>query len=230
MARRYWRRSTPELALVVALAGAGAAAAATAEAGDLSLTIDLGQQYNYSDGYDALSVDDQAPYNSVGLAFEVYEHLHVGAEYEFGFERDPLFGLDLEYGLQAAVLQVRYEYPVTSWFQPHVRVGAGAYFSDVELVADGVTYEASDVGFGFYALGGFDLLWRVGGTEPQEGEGFLGRLALGVSNDWGWAHRPDATFDELVPVGADSAAPVDLGTVALQGWTWRFGVQLRYEL
>ncbi len=201
---------------------------AATDAQTLSLTLNAGQQYNYDDSFDGISVDDRADYGNYALGVEVIPNLTISAEYEYDEEVDPLLGMDMDFDVHAALISVQYAYPLTGWFSPHVRVGGGAYWGDIELAGTGVNYGASDFGFGFYALGGFDLTWHLGDPGDPKSN-FFDHLTFALTNDYGWMHRPTLSFDNLQPVNGDGPE-IDMGEVDLQGWTWRAGLSVRYTL
>lgn len=198
---------------------------------DLVLSLQGGALFDYDGSYDVLSRDDQFGYVHYGVGLGIYENLRVHAEYEFGGESDPLFrDLDLDFKLHAALITAEYGYPLLPFLRPHVRVGVGAYWGDVDLFSGGIEYDAKAWGLGFHALAGFDLIWQIGDPKRADRD-FWDRLSIALTNDYGWAHRPTLDFDSMTAdAPGGRVVDVDLGEVALRGWTWRLGLTFGYEL
>lgn len=220
------KRTSTITALLLA---AGCLFVTSAGAQELILSTGGGSFLNHNDSYDVLSVDNTSGFGSHGLGVEVYDNLRIFAEYEVSGENDPLFNdYEMDFALHTAVLAIEYAYPLIDYFHPHVRVGMGFYWGDIDLTTDRQTYDDTAFGLGFYALGGFDVLLPFGDPEAP-GANFWDHLTVGLANDYGWAFQPTLSFDELLPEddGADNP-PINMGEVDLSGFMWRLALQVRY--
>ena len=210
----------------------------TALAEEFIFTLNGAAQFNTNDSFDIMSSDDQTTAANVALGYEIYPNLRLGLEYEASAEVDQLFSAwDMNFAQKAVLASIEYSYPLLKWFRPHVRIGAGAFWGDLDLEIDGVTYDDTDMGFQFYAVAGYDLIWYLGDPDGPKAN-FFDHLGLGITNDYGWVQRTALTFDEIVPVEGESSddepvaqngPPQDMGSVDLYGWTWRLGVSIRYR-
>lgn len=202
-----------------------------AVAQEIVFTWNGANQFNEDDSFDVISANDETPAVQVGLAYELYQNIRVGLEYEHTGEDDELFdGIDVSWGTNALLVSAEYAYPLTRWFRPHVRVGLGPIWGNLEMRTEDQTYEDGAVGFGAYAVAGYDLVWELGDPDDPKAR-FKDHLALGLSNDYGWVHRTSMDLDELGPRNNDPGDPtLNMGDIALSGWTWRLGFSLRYRL
>lgn len=212
---------------------------ASAFAEEVIFTINGGSQFNTNDSYDIVSADDETTSANLAIGYEVIPNLRVALEYETSEEVDQLFDVwDMSFTQHAMLASVEYAYPLLKWLRPHVRVGAGVFWGDIDLDIDGVTYDDTDMGFQFYAVGGYDLIWYFGDPDGLKAN-FFDHLGLGVTNDYGWVQRTALTFDEILPVEEEASTddePVaqagpaqNMGSVDLYGWTWRLGLTIRYR-
>lgn len=227
--------------ITVILAGLVLVISGTAVAEEFIFTLNGGAQFNTNDTYDIFSSDDQTTSANLAFGYEVIPNLRLALEYETSEEVDQLFeSWDMSFAQHAMLASVEYSYPLLKWFRPHIRVGAGVFWGDIDLDIDGVAYDDTDVGFQLYAVGGYDLIWYLGDPDSPKAN-FFDHVGLGITNDYGWVQRTALTFDEILPVeGADPADDDDepvaqqgpaqnMGSVDLYGWTWRLGFTVRYR-
>ena len=202
---------------------------ASAWGDEITLTVTPSSQFNYSASYDTVNATDHAGALNLAVGYELIPNLHVGLEYETSEVRETLFSVfDTSFAQHAALAAIQYSYPLTDWFRPHVRAGVGAYWGDLDIHASGTEYDATEVGFQAYAVGGFHLLWYFGDPNAPKAR-FLDHLGLSLSNDYGWIQRTSLNFDELMAEEDGAQPTVSLGELDMSGWTWRVGFGFRYR-
>jgi hypothetical protein len=227
---RTTRWSPSRLAVALGLLAIAVLAAPFASAQEIGISLNPSGMINSHDSYDVISVDNAHGFGNYAITVEVFDGLRVAAEYEYGTENDTLFGsFDMDFAVHAALLAAEYRYPVFSWLHPHVRAAVGGYWGDIDLAVGDVTYDDTDFGIGFYALGGFDLVFlRADPDDPDPN--FFDHLSLAVNNDYGYAFRPTLNFDGFHPEEREGAPEISLGEVDLSGFVWRVGLNVRYTL
>jgi hypothetical protein len=206
---------------------------------ELRLNVHRKTTISLDRAYDVLSPRDQAAFGNYAIGYEVADHFALFAQYTFGTEKNRLFDtMALDFSTNAAQLGVEASYEVESWFRPHARLSLGAFWGDIDLQSDDVVYDQTAVGIAVTLMGGFDLLWKVGGDPNMPSAGFWDHVTLGLSNSYGYQFGPSLTFDELVvevdedddePAYAEGD-PINLGETDLGGYTWRLGISFRYDL
>lgn len=153
----------------------------------------------------------------VGVGATVIPGLTVLGEFSWGAAYDTVLdGADSELQSLTGGARVRLAMPIDFIVKPYLTAGAGLLVGHYAL--DGGERRLSDTAFGI-------ALDSAMGVEVQS----RGRFSVGGFMDYGYAWRSKLRFEAEASDGL-RVDPVDLGTLQLSGFQFRFGAFLSYRL
>lgn len=143
--------------------------------------------------------------------------------------------LGVDWGRNRLMVGADYGYDILPWLRPLARVTMGYSHQSLRLATDGVTYRAGDHGLSGILAGGVEV--SMGRSDT--GTDAMSRLSLGLNLLAGYTWQTRANFDDMTSLEApdepDEDDPwirstYDAGSMRVSGFTWNFGVMLRYRL
>jgi hypothetical protein len=196
----------------------------------LTASFGLGAQVVTDRAYDMVDDNDHLAMVHVGAGYG-FELARGTLELELGFQGGgtsaPLHaGPDAKLWLRGLELSATYRYPLSRFFEPYARFGAGVDWAALSLNDDALSQRVSVLSGS--AMLGFNV--PLVGSSTELGRGF--RLALDVG--LGYSQRQAADFNAVAPEPPDKVssdaigrAGINLGKLFLSGITYRVGLTAR---
>jgi hypothetical protein len=175
----------------------------------------------------------------IGLP-ELLPGLSLELAWEGGTSKSDLFAgtnpwLESQLTIHGALLTAVWRLPFFSWLQLTARGGMTLDFARLRFIKDNRVFlsDWANARPGVTAALGAELVlprntWRrwFGLEDLEKNEGFT----LGLRLEAGWSYREKFSFDDMTPPDSGdnsseiSSAPVDLGSLSLDGFFFRLGL------
>lgn len=182
---------------------------------EIRLHLGSNNQQPADNGLDAFLFDEGRFISGrFGVEAALGNGIAVGATWAWGRDGEYIFGeVDTEFEVRGGDAFARYTFEPLALVRPYVQAEVGVRSVRVRIDADDASLADEAMGFAWGAFGGVELRY------PTR------NLSFALYNEHGYQGTTTLAFDEARWSDSD-AASVDLGDLALSGYTWRMGVRV----